>query len=659
MSSKRIYIENFRNIGFNPYPYNEENKACEFILNRSINPDYIGDLVILLGKNNSGKSNFLYALERLNSFKLVDDDYPKFLWINQENWNLNNTPCIYTENKIYLWNNNLIYDDANLMTSVYSFIANIGDLLDKKYEDLDDYKNIRSLIETLLDRWHRIIKSTGQINQQYIRINELSLIYKILNKLNMNDNMHKLPPWIKTDLGFIRINEFCKNTASKVLNLYLDSNFINLENYKNEIFTVESKEDKIKNNDFFLGLFNYVDQNISEFIKNRFYFFETAQYEKLNEQDKLLDKISDEFNKLFNLYEDNNFKFRFRLIGCENLKFKIDLYDKTNESIIALSQDYHLQSTGFKWFFNFFFNFWSKQDFKYLNGKIILLDEPGNSFSKLSLSNLRNFLKNIDYQYGITFVLTTHRSDWISLDYLEELRIVKNISKCMIKNEENSKAITTYIENNFTFLSDKEEIWLINIIKAVEANIIDNNDFDLKDYKILNKKYVFVEGVSDYLFLTAIKIKLLNSDELNKKISKKLQYTYFIPVNGLIRLEKNNKSELYKYLKIFKNKKSFVLVDNDKVGCTFKDNCKKINLKIRKLSEFIKLENIETNDFEIEDLFDKSDLDKYKITKESKKNDKDYINNAYEFKRALIKDKNLIHKNTFNNLKTLILGLIK
>ncbi|MBO7044066.1 hypothetical protein J6W34_05995 [bacterium] len=79
MSSKRIYIENFRNIGFNPYPYNEENKACEFILNRSIDPDYIGDLVILLGKNNSGKSNFLYALERLNSFKLVDDDYPKFL----------------------------------------------------------------------------------------------------------------------------------------------------------------------------------------------------------------------------------------------------------------------------------------------------------------------------------------------------------------------------------------------------------------------------------------------------------------------------------------------------------------------------------------------------------------------------------------------------
>ncbi|MBO6072726.1 hypothetical protein J6P59_03755 [bacterium] len=112
-------------------------------------------------------------------------------------------------------------------------------------------------------------------------------------------------------------------------------------------------------------------------------------------------------------------------------------------------------------------------------------------------------------------------------------------------------------------------------------------------------------------------------------------------------------------MEIFKNKKSFVLVDNDKVGCTFKDNCKNINLKIRKLSEFIKLENIETNDFEIEDLFDKSDLDKYKITKESKKNDKDYINNAYEFKRALIKDKNLIHKNTFNNLKTLILGLIK
>ncbi|MBQ5492442.1 MAG: AAA family ATPase, partial [Mycoplasmataceae bacterium] len=572
MSSKRIYIENFRNIGFNPY--NEENNACEFILNRSINPDYIGDLVILLGKNNSGKSNFLYALERLNSFKLVDDDYPKFFWINQENWNLNNMPCIYTENKIYLWNDNLIYDDANLITSVYSFIANIEDLLDKKYEDLDDYKNIRSLIETLLDRWHRIISSTGQINQQYIRINELSLIYKILNKLNMNDNMHKLPPWIQTDLGFIRINEFCKNTASKVLNLYLDCNFINLENYKNEIFTVESKEDKIKNNDFFLGLFNYVDQNISEFIKNRFYFFETAQYEKLNEQDKLLDKISDEFNKLFNLYEDNNFKFRFRLIGCENLKFKIDLYDKTKESIIALSQDYHLQSTGFKWFFNFFFNFWSKQDFKYLNEKIILLDEPGNSFSKLSLSNLRNFLKNIAYQYGITFVLTTHRSDWISLDYLEELRIVKNISKCTIENEENSKAIIADIENNFTFQSDKAEIWLINIIKAVEANIIDNCDESIFDEFGIQKTFVFVEGISDYLFLTGIKINLLNSNELGQEFNKKLKHTFFIPLNGLKRLDKNNKFELHKYLNIFQSKKCFILVDDDKAGLICKDKLK-------------------------------------------------------------------------------------
>ncbi|MBQ5492930.1 MAG: hypothetical protein IIT78_03580, partial [Mycoplasmataceae bacterium] len=80
---------------------------------------------------------------------------------------------------------------------------------------------------------------------------------------------------------------------------------------------------------------------------------------------------------------------------------------------------------------------------------------------------------------------------------------------------------------------------------------------------------------------------------------------------------------------------------------------------IKKLSEFITPKNIKENKFEMEDLLDTSDQEKYKITKESKKNDNDYINNAYEFKRALIKDKNLIHKNTFNNLETLILGLIK
>ena len=46
-------LKQFRNIGYGDN--SEENSTL--ILNYSLNPEYMGDLVILIGPNNSGKSN--------------------------------------------------------------------------------------------------------------------------------------------------------------------------------------------------------------------------------------------------------------------------------------------------------------------------------------------------------------------------------------------------------------------------------------------------------------------------------------------------------------------------------------------------------------------------------------------------------------------------
>ena len=55
-----VQISNFRNIGVSELPQN----IC---INRSVENDYIGNLVLLIGPNNSGKSNVLDALSILNS----------------------------------------------------------------------------------------------------------------------------------------------------------------------------------------------------------------------------------------------------------------------------------------------------------------------------------------------------------------------------------------------------------------------------------------------------------------------------------------------------------------------------------------------------------------------------------------------------------------
>ena len=56
---KALRIEAFRNIGFkNKKPHTER-----LILSHSLNKNEIGDLIILIGANNSGKTNVLEALD--------------------------------------------------------------------------------------------------------------------------------------------------------------------------------------------------------------------------------------------------------------------------------------------------------------------------------------------------------------------------------------------------------------------------------------------------------------------------------------------------------------------------------------------------------------------------------------------------------------------
>ena len=67
---RRLEISSFRNIGF------EEGKPSKegLILNHSLTKGSLGDLVILIGANNSGKSNVLDALLAYGDKRISDRD---------------------------------------------------------------------------------------------------------------------------------------------------------------------------------------------------------------------------------------------------------------------------------------------------------------------------------------------------------------------------------------------------------------------------------------------------------------------------------------------------------------------------------------------------------------------------------------------------------
>ena len=72
-------ISNFRNIGVYAGTEKGSEDRSFLKLNRGLSRDEIGGLVLLLGLNNSGKSNVLAALEKWQTKAINDGDIPDFL----------------------------------------------------------------------------------------------------------------------------------------------------------------------------------------------------------------------------------------------------------------------------------------------------------------------------------------------------------------------------------------------------------------------------------------------------------------------------------------------------------------------------------------------------------------------------------------------------
>ena len=673
MSSTKIVIENFRNIGYNPELSTD--KRTTFLLNRSNNKDYYGDLCIILGKNNSGKSNVLSALNLLSSpLNYTENDIPRNLkegftknkglkpkvYIYGKEKNIEpfdiNEPIVqiktYLKQLYNLWNSN------SQINNIYTYSSQRNN----KNNDLFNLNipNIINIIQANIqeqrafitdNNWKEKIISLNIFNQYAAKENLSNIsdckkyILKVLTAINILDQNSGIPYCIfsneKSNIIFNWINNTkIKDKLTDYINkiekyeneiLKFDYDVIFMQNitYKQDDFSLSNIEE-IENNTFFKTLFKILNININDFLDIDAKEPNWGRY--LNWLNKQIKNINEEFNKIFSLF-NKKVKYSFSFSGDTKLKF--DLYLKSEEKDEVIYQNYDQQSDGFKWFFNFFFTFWSKLH-NNDKQKIILLDEPGNSLSSISLMELRNFLKKIAYKYAVTFVLTTHRYEWIDLDYLEELRIIE---KPLSEVE---------IHNNFIFEIEKQEVWINSLIRSVETNFFSISSSENIEEFDDTKNYILVEGISDYLYLTGIKLYLLNSKKEDEQFIKKLQHIYFLPINGVEIGEENMEKKFQLYQKILKAKKFLFIVDNDNAGKNFK---KTINndILVKTLSDIVDKKDIKT----IESFISEKDIKDFELVDNDNKK---HANNSYEFKRALINNK--VSKETISNLTSLLEAII-
>ncbi len=364
-------------------------------------------------------------------------------------------------------------------------------------------------------------------------------------------------------------------------------------------FNIEAKGE-YNNNVWQLEFFNDKSSllfkiNFTEILEN---IAEILQY---NMQLKMDSLIAKEFNELLAISQDdhqanhqlkicvrhNNKFFREK---CTAYKIKLEIYDcrkSDNQKPIILSQ----QSTGFQWAFNFMFGFLYNvgSNFSFNKNIIYVMDEPATRLSVPARKEFRKFLKEYAHKHNTTFVLATHDPFLVDTDHLDEIRIIeKETEGSAIKNTFN------YPLNNAG--KDSDALDKIKRSFGVSQNVFHNPQ---------KHRIIFVEGITDYCYLSAFKLYFNEREFKNDPIS----FT-FLPISGL-KKEPNEMKETIQKLHELDND-PIVLIDDDRRSKNkFSEQFKRANEEMPDPITILQLSSCDNRFKQIEDGFSTNDREKY------------------------------------------------
>ena len=561
---RTLVMEKYRNIGI------EEKQSL--LLNGSLKNGECGNLIVLIGENNSGKSNVLDALKCIRNKKMENRDITNLVFDEQYR---KPVLSLVTTDGSKEYSCSLEYG-----RSAYRFFSNEDDTKILSAQDALIILDALSQYQTFPNEFREVLDNENASRQE------------------MNETIKEFLAVLRK---IYRESRSYNNYAISNMTAWINQNYPNLANYlkpeEKDSFNAEYK--KHYGVDAIPNVLVYKDASISDgelsgspdsinsFLSS---VLEDIEYKKENvdhayktykEQDnegflvkleKELNKkavsIARKFNSIYKL-DEAHYKFSFRA-GRDS--FALCIFK--NDEPLTLS----FQSTGFRWFFNLYFNLLAKHNMN--PGDILIMDEPATNLHVAGQKELRSFLKQFAIKNGVTVIIATHSPFLIDADNLDEIRVVQNIEG------------RAFIRNDFSTVDPEDSDTLCAIRKAltVQPHIFQDPD----------KQMIFVEGITDYNYYTKV-ARLLGDDYRN--IS-------FVPVNG-IGNDPEKQKKVLKQIQALGRKRDFaLLVDGDKAGVQIKKTGNSDDLKIRTLSD------IDANFKEVEDLFSEDDRKKLGIQKD-------------------------------------------
>ncbi|RVY46508.1 ATP-binding protein [Helicobacter pylori] len=339
--------------------------------------------------------------------------------------------------------------------------------------------------------------------------------------------------------------------------------------------------------------------NFTEILEN------IAEILEYNMQLKIDSLITKEFNRLLAIAQDSpqdSYQLKIHVRHNNKLseekeytayEIKLEIHDcrkSDNQNPIILNQ----QSTGFQWAFNFMFGFLYNvgSNFSFNKNIIYVMDEPATPLSVPAKKEFRKFLKEYAHKNHVTFVLATHDPFLVDTDHLDEIRIVeKETEGSVIKNHFN------YPLNNASKNSDA--LYQIKRSLGVDQHVFHNPQ---------KHRIIFVEGITDYCYLSAFKLYFNERDFKDNPIP----FT-FLPISGLKNNPNEMKETIQKLCELDNN--PIVLTDDDR-KCDSDQNAtserfKKANEEMHDPIRILQLSKCDENFKQIENCFSVNDRKKY------------------------------------------------